>query len=128
MRKTFPCGHVGKGQYCHRCRNKEIAQARKVAARVIRRDRESLAEETVGVDLSGVPLKVSEKAAEVIRGIQSGTDYTRYHGKRLYDNRTVISIPLGWSYRMLCRDTGDSLVALSVMSHEDYNRKYKTYT
>lgn len=127
MRKTFPCGHTGKGQYCHRCRNKEIALARKVAVRAVRKSREWLAEETVGVDLSGIPLYVAEKAAEVMQGISTGVAYTKYRGKRLYDNRTVISIPLGWSYRMLCRDTGGALRALCVLSHEDYNRKYKTY-
>jgi len=31
MKKTFPCGHKGKGQFCHRCHQKELEQAKKDA-------------------------------------------------------------------------------------------------
>jgi len=125
MRKTFPYGHVGKGQYCHRCHQKELAMAERVAARAVKQDRLKKAEEIVGVEMDALPLHVSEKAAEIMRDIRSGTPYTNYHGKRMDQDRTVISIPIGWSYRILCRNMNGQLKVAKVLSHEEYNREHQ---
>lgn len=35
--------------------------------------------------------------------------------------RDVIRIPVTRRYRLLCRDDGDQIVPVKVISHEDYN-------
>jgi hypothetical protein len=124
MRKTFPCGHTGKGQYCHRCHEKELEMAAKVALRFEKQERLRKAECITGVDLSGLPLNVSEKASDIINKIRGGVPYMQFKGKRMDSDRTLISIPVGYSHRMLCRDTDKGLCVLSVLSHEDYNKVY----
>lgn len=127
MKKTFPCGHTGKGQYCHRCHEKDVEMAKRVAVRFEKQAKLHTAEEITGVDLSGLPMNVSEKVAEIMKGIQSGTPYMQYKGKRLDQNRTIVTIPVGWSHRILCEDRGGKLCVLEVLSHEDYNKAYPKY-
>jgi len=120
MKKTFPCGHKGKGQFCHRCHQKELAQAKKDAIRSKRVLRFDEAEKKAGLDLSKVPLKVAEHAAQVIQEIRSGK--MPHKSKRLSDNKSLISVPLRLQYRLLVKDTGDAFQPMSVMTHEEYNK------
>ena len=121
MKKTFPCGHTGLGQYCHRCKARDDAYEKH--REVKRAERAMLADATnVGVDMSGLPKHVAMKAADMIRKLKDGASYTDFHGKRLLEwGRNMISIPMGWSYRILCRDSGDGVAPIAVLSHEQYN-------
>jgi hypothetical protein len=121
MRKRFPCGHVGKGQYCHFCKDRQDAYERERLAK--RAEKEAVARAIdVGVDMSGLPVPVAMKAADIIRRVKSGTSYVDLHGKRLTAwDRNMISIPVGWSHRVMCKDVDGKCVPVEVMSHEQYN-------
>lgn len=128
MKKTFPCGHKGKGQYCHLCEQKNRKMAQRVAARVERREKEQSIRESLGIDIKGLPLKVAENAKCIMDRIASGEPYMRFRGKRLDEDRTIISIPVTGFYRMVCKDVGGCLVPTHLLSHEDYNRVFKKIT
>jgi len=121
MRKRFPCGHVGKGQYCHFCDDRRKAREKEWLARKAEKDAVAQAID-VGLDMSGIPEQVAMKAAGIVRSIKSGTSYTEFRGKRLVEwDRNMIAVPVGWSHRLLCRDEGGRVVPVEVMSHEEYN-------
>lgn len=128
MKKTFPCGHKGKGQYCHLCDQKKKKMAKKVVARTVRREKVQEIEDALGVDIKSVPLKVAERAKCVMDRISSGEPYMNFHGKRLDEDRTIISIPVTGFYRMVCKDVGGEIVPIYLLSHEAYNRVYKKIT
>jgi hypothetical protein len=46
---------------------------------------------------------------------------TAFHGVRMNFDRTLIRIPVGRRYRMLCREQDGQVVPLRVLSHEQYN-------
>ncbi len=73
------------------------------------------------VDLRGFPNAVIRKARQVIVQLADGTDYRAFRGKVLQPGNGTISIPLGWSYRLLCRKTQDGIEPVRVLTHEDYN-------
>lgn len=116
-RKTFPCGHKGYGQICHRCDQTHKAQEEK-------RQQKQEWESTFAKDpinLKNLPTHVVIKARTIIAGLESQRDYREFGGKRLRHNRMVVSIPVTRNYRMICRDCGSLLVPQAVLSHEDYN-------
>ena len=79
------------------------------------------------IDLGHLPRHVVEKARAVLKGLRDGRAYTDYRGKRMHYDRTVISIPLGYHYRLICRDDPvRGLVPVEALSHEAYNTKYVT--
>ncbi len=120
-RKTFDCGHQGYGRYCHRCRQKEEARAREAERRQAWRER--LKDDPI--ELGHLPRHVVEKTRAVLEGLRHGRDYTDYRGKRMHYDRTVISIPIGYSYRLICRDDPErGLVPVEALSHEAYNTRY----
>ena len=123
VKKTFPCGHIGKGQYCHRCHERDVLYERE--REIKRKEKAELAAEiNVGVDMSSIPSKVARKAADMIRKIDAGTPYTMFHGKRLTDwDRSVISVPVGWSHRMMLKEEGGKYKVTAVLSHEEYNTR-----
>jgi len=123
MRKEFPCGHVGKGSYCHRCRQKQEWVAAQKALRLNRVTQLQQARSVPGlnVDMSKLPQYVAEKAAEILKAILAGETYMKFHGKRLADDRNVISVPVGCFYRILLRDDAGKAVPMQVLSHEEYN-------
>jgi len=129
MRKKFPCGHQGRGKYCHRCaqHNKEQQQAEheKVKQRSERHEwRASFKKDLIDLtplDSHGKNLVL--KARKIISSIQNGTAYTDYSGKRLNYNRKIISIPINRDYRLIVHDTLDGLQIKKLMSHEAYNRR-----
>lgn len=115
-KRTFPCGHKGKGQYCHRCAQEQEAQSRKQAWK------DTFAQDPI--DLTLLPTRSQvEKARTLLAAIRQGQPYTDFRGKRLHYDRTLISVPLSRDYRILFRDTGDGLLPLSCLSHETYNVK-----
>jgi hypothetical protein len=118
-RKTFPCGHKGFGQECHRCAEERALQEQK-------RQQKQQWEATFAedpIDLTNLPPHVVLKARSIIAGLQSQQNYTVFGGKRLRHNRLIVSIPINRDYRMICRDWGSNVVPQTVLSHEEYNVK-----
>ncbi len=119
--KTFPCGHKGKGQYCHRCAQDQKDRDKVQDARAEKQAWKEQFKHDV-IDLTGLPNRsLVEKARLIIAGIESGAPYTQYKGKRMNFDRNVISIPLNHDFRLLYQQTNVGLVLTSLMSHEEYN-------
>ncbi|HAC65078.1 MAG TPA: hypothetical protein DCF68_16505 [Cyanothece sp. UBA12306] len=116
-KKSFPCGHKGYGQVCHRCAQVQVAWEEK--------KREKNAWEAKfakdPIDLRTLPKNVVLKARKILKELANQTDYRQFHGKRLRHDRFVISIPVTRHYRLICRDNGHFLTPEAVISHEDYN-------
>ena len=120
-KKVFPCGHRGKGKFCHRCKQEEEINENKLKSR-------SAWDEKVNsspIDISRLPKKVAEKTLSIIETISEGKSYHTLRGKRLVTmgQREVVSIPVGWSYRLICFEKNGAFDFVEVLSHEDYNNK-----
>lgn len=123
-KKTFPCGHKGYGQICHRCTHNQVVERVSLQNQTAKRQAKQawLASfEQDPIDLSMLPKHVVLKARQIIAELQHHCNYTDFGGKRLRHDRFIISIPITRHYRMLCRDCGNILVPQAVLSHEDYN-------
>ncbi|MCP2732132.1 DUF7682 family zinc-binding protein [Limnofasciculus baicalensis] len=116
-KKTFPCGHKGYGQACHRCEQEHKARD---AKKQQKQEWESTFAEDP-IDLKELPAHVVVKARIIIAGLESHKNYREFGGKRLRHNRFIISIPVTRHYRMLCYDKGSFVIPHAVLSHEDYN-------
>ncbi|MBD1833954.1 hypothetical protein H6F74_01510 [Trichocoleus sp. FACHB-90] len=116
-KKTFPCGHKGYGQICHRCASERATWVQKKQEK--QQWEETFADDPI--DLRHLPAHLVVKARTIIARLENTRNYTEFKGKRLRHNRTIISIPLSRDYRMICRDCGSRLVPEEVMSHEEYN-------
>jgi hypothetical protein len=121
VKKTFPCGHTGKGKFCHRCAAEEAKRLSRKAEKVELREKLDAS----GVDLAGLPSHVALKAISIITGMRHGRDYNSFGGKRFGPRRGIISNPVGYSYRMLCQDTGSEIKPVEVLSHAQYNRRFR---
>ena len=123
QKKRFPCGHIGRGQYCHRCKAAEVeeqARLQQAAERVAWQA--TFASDAV--DLRSLPRReLVIEARDVLAGIGAGRHYAEFGGKRLNYDRTIISVPLGRDYRILFRDDDSGLTPIAAMSHEAYNKK-----
>jgi hypothetical protein len=124
-RKRFRCGHRGFGRFCHCCADRERMkkltkkEREKHSMKHQIRTREKTKKDTMG--LYKLPGAIAQKARGVLDKVMNGTEYWKLGGKRLSGERSVIRIPIGYRYRMLCRDEGDRVVPLRVVSHEAYN-------
>lgn len=120
-KKTFPCGHFGKGQYCHRCAAEE--SARKQA----RDDKQAWAAriEAAPISLGAIPKPIAERALKAMSDLDAGKSYLEFRGKRLASmgQREVITIPIGQRYRLICLEQEGALRYLEVLSHEQYNNR-----
>jgi hypothetical protein len=63
------------------------------------------------------------RARRIITRLEAGTPYWKLHGKRLHWNRSVISIPVGRSWRSLAKEAGSRVEARQVLSHSSYNHR-----
>jgi len=130
MKKLFPCGHKGSGQYCHRCAQDKAATDKAAAEKAEARAQKGAWEASFAadpVDLRCLPDRaLVVKAREILAAIAAGDDYTRFHGKRLSLDRQVVSVPVGHRYRLLFRDEGGGLRPFACMSHESYNGSLRT--
>ncbi|MBD2654286.1 MULTISPECIES: DUF7682 family zinc-binding protein [Synechocystis] len=116
-KKTFPCGHKGYGQECHRCVQKHIDQEERKQSRAAWK----ATFEEDPIDLTHLPRNVVIKARQILAGLAEQNDYREFYGKRLRHDRLVISIPVTRHYRLICQDDGDRLEPKEIVSHEDYN-------
>jgi hypothetical protein len=128
--KTFPCGHKGKGQYCHLCDQKNRARQEAQTRRNTRRQQQHAWRETFAndpIDLRILPKQhLVEQARSILTAIQAGIHYHRFGGKHLRQNRHIISIPLNIDYRLIFRKTNTGLIPLRCDSHETYNKQRYT--
>ncbi len=128
-RRGFPCGHQGKGQYCHRCRQEAEHTSRRAqdsASQLAQRQAERLAWEATFIDdpIDLRDLQTRErvlKARDLLRRLAAGEPYTALGGKRWESERSIISVPVGRGHRLVLRDEGGRLRPLACMTHEAYN-------
>lgn len=116
-KKTFPCGHTGKGQYCHKCSE----QQRLVQERAAERQAWASQFENDAIDLTNLPKHLVEKSRGILKKIEDGEPWQALGGKKLHHDSGIIRIPVGYNYRLLCRLNNSRLIPYKVLSHEEYN-------
>ena len=116
-KKTFPCGHVGFGQFCHKCCEKQKLMEKRKSER----DGWLSNFESDVIDLRHLPRPVVLKTRELLTRLESGELWGALGGKKLRHDRSIISIPINRDYRLLCRFEGGKVVPFRAESHEDYN-------
>ncbi|MFZ3300788.1 MAG: hypothetical protein WA344_22460 [Ralstonia pickettii] len=126
--KTFACGHIGKGQFCHRCA--QLAQEN--AAKIQRSADDALKKQhwqsqlnSAPVPLNHLPKEIARKALQVFAALAGDKTYLDVKGKRLaaMGLRQIVSIPLGLSHRLVCREEAGKLSYLEALTHEEYNNR-----
>jgi hypothetical protein len=74
------------------------------------------------MDLSALPnSRLMEQARTILDGLSNGESHHQHQGKRMHYDRAVISIPIGYRYRLLLLCLKGRYVPLEIMSHEQYN-------
>lgn len=128
-RRTFACGHQGKGQFCHRCKQAEteaVAQQHDAAAQ---KHAQKQAREAWEASFADDPIDLRDlqvrervhKARELLRRLAAGEPYASLGGKRWESDRNIVSVPVGRGHRLVLRDEGGELRPLACMTHEAYN-------
>jgi hypothetical protein len=136
-KQTFPCGHTGKGRFCHRCENekrdedkpKDEAVAGQSAREADKLDPDKIDKETwrESFEADPIPLRhlpskgLVQRARMILDEIQRGAPWHQFNGKRLQHDRTIVSVPLGRRYRILFRTDDGTPRPVEVLSHEAYN-------
>jgi hypothetical protein len=135
-KKTFPCGHSGKGRFCHRCAAEKAQQdATKASGHTNGKDgaghdgdakaeKEAWRETFEGdpISLKHLPNRgLVERARMILAEIDKGAPWHQFNGKRLQHDRNVVSVPLGRRYRILFRTDDGGPKPVEVLSHEAYN-------
>jgi hypothetical protein len=140
-KQTFPCGHTGKGRFCHRCEtdrrdSSEASAAPKAESSgshstrdldkidLDKIDKETWREsfEADPIPLRHLPSKgLVQRARMILEEIQKGAPWHQFNGKRLQHDRTIVSVPLGRRYRILFRTDEGAPRPVEVLSHESYN-------
>lgn len=127
-RKLFPCGHVGAGTYCHRCAQDAERRQAEQAQRAGERQQEQAWQQTFNddpIDLRVLPNRsLVERARYILAAIRNGEGYQRFRGKCMTSNKEIVSVPLGYSYRLLFRRTPQGFQPLQCDSHETYNKRH----
>ncbi|WOD38387.1 hypothetical protein [Nodosilinea sp. E11] len=123
-KKTFPCGHKGHGKDCVRCQQ-EVEEAARKAQKQAEQQRQrhewAVSFSLDVVNLRGLPTHVVQKSRHIIDELEIGRHFGKLGGKRMIFDKSVIRIPVGLRYRMLCREERGRITPLMVLSHEDYN-------
>lgn len=139
-KQTFPCGHTGKGRFCHRCETekrdsggdgkpKPEAGATQAAKEPDKIDLDKIDKETWRATFEEDPIslrdlpdkKLVQRARMILDEIQRGAPWHQFNGKRLQHDRTIVSVPLGRRYRILFRTDEGAPRPVEVLSHEAYN-------
>lgn len=120
-RKRFACGHRGFGQYCHRCARQRAKKQAQFLSRQSKRQRWQASFLNDQIELQNLPKSVVKKSRTVLDALSQGKRYWQLSGKRLHDMHNIIRIPVTRRYRLLCRDDGNIVTPLEVISHETYN-------
>src|SRR5690606_5996621 len=110
-----PCGHSGKGRFCHRCQAAKNEQAEGESSSngkgsdegsEAKAEKEAWREsfEADPIPLSHLPSRnLVIRARMILSEIGKGAPWHQFNGKRLQHDRNVVSIPLGRRYRILFR-------------------------
>ncbi len=134
-KKTFPCGHSGKGRFCHRCQAAKSEQdspsngkhrgsngASSKGAEKAEKEAWRETFEDDPIPLAHLPNKgLVMRARVILSEIDKGAPWHQFNGKRLQHDRNVVSIPLGRRYRILFRTDDGAPRPVEVLSHEAYN-------
>lgn len=135
-KQTFPCGHTGKGRFCHRCEasKREAAETNGASASQSTNGKAIVDPETIDketwretFEADPIPLKhlptrnLVQRARQILTEIERGAPWHQFNGKRLQHDRTIISVPLGRRYRILFRTDDGAPRPVEVLSHEAYN-------
>nr|WP_290667140.1 hypothetical protein [Ardenticatena sp.] len=122
-KKKFACGHEGFGSFCHRCAQKEKELQKRAQARA----EWEASFENDPIDLRGLPRDVVLRSREVLALLDEGISWQdpRIKGQLMHFDKTLISIPIGYRYRMLARKTKAGIRPLEVITHEEYNKRLK---
>lgn len=73
------------------------------------------------IDLTHLPKPVVLKTRQILAALKQGVPPAQLQGKRFSFDRTLLRIPVGYRYRLLCRWYCDRIVPLQVLTHEAYN-------
>jgi hypothetical protein len=122
MRRTFECGHSGKGKYCHACAAAKKQKAQRRLDLEEKRAAKRVATTDDPIDLSMVRhlSAVQREARELLAKVSSGVHPFSLDGKFIKSSAgKLVSVPVGRSYRLLF--DAPSLAPLRLVSHEDYN-------
>ncbi len=122
-KKTYACGHRGKGSFCQVCRTQATPpETSEQTEGEDDKQRWRAAFESDPIDLQHLPNKsLVRRARMILDAVGSGAPWHQFNGKRLQHDRNVVSVPLGRRYRILFRTDEGSPEPVSVMSHESYN-------
>jgi hypothetical protein len=126
---TFECGHRGAGQYCHRCKQERDQAAKRQDERRRqldeRRTDKAAWDATFAadaIDLRGLQTRERViKARDLLARLAAGEPYTSLNGKRWESDRSIVSVPIGWGYRLVLREQAGQIRPMKVLTHEDYN-------
>ncbi|SAL50799.1 hypothetical protein AWB70_04110 [Caballeronia cordobensis] len=122
MKRTFECGHSGKGKYCHACAAAEKHKAQRRLDLEETRTAKRVATTDDPIDLSMVRhlSAVQREARDLLAKVSSGVHPFSLDGKFIKSSAgKLVSVPVGRSYRLLF--DAPSLAPLRLVSHEDYN-------
>lgn len=73
------------------------------------------------VDLTHLPKPIVIKTRQILVALNQGIAPSHFRGKRLSFDRTLLSIPVTYRYRLLCRWYANQIIPLQVFPHEAYN-------
>lgn len=128
-RRSFACGHTGKGQYCHRCRQEAEAAVQRQAGAAEQQAERARERQAWEASFAADPIDLRDlqtrervgKARDILRRLAEGEAYTSLGGKRWESDRNIVSVPVGRGHRLVLRDEGGRLRPLACMTHEAYN-------
>jgi hypothetical protein len=121
MKRTFECGHSGKGKFCHACAAIAKQKENERKAREHERIERAQADAADAIDLSIVShlASVQREARALLSKVQNGVHPLALKGKPIKSsNGDLLSVPVGRSYRLMF---DRSLRPLRLISHETYN-------
>ena len=128
-RRAFACGHQGKGQYCHRCKQAEAQTTAQQQDAAAQRAAHQQAREAWEASFADDPIDLRDlpnrervlKARELLQRLAAGEPHASLGGKRWESDRNIVSVPVGRGHRLVLRDEGGRLRPLACMTHEAYN-------
>lgn len=68
------------------------------------------------------PKPIVVQAESVVAKIQAGATMADVKAHYMRHDRRLVSVPIGYRYRLLCRAEKTGMVPIELMTHEAYNR------
>ncbi|MDQ6994836.1 MAG: hypothetical protein Q9M18_04495 [Mariprofundaceae bacterium] len=123
MRKTFECGHKGKGKRCNRCileRNQEEKN------RVFREQRNNIYK-TIGLNVGDIPENIAMKAYDIwnsLLNFKNADDFRKIKGWRKLTASTLkgfFVFDFGKKWRLVASYNHGLCKPVGFFSHQAYN-------